>query len=343
MNTQIELVQEPVIKHQLKIVGKNVTSRIDELNVGNLVAADDTIQSLKSLRADLNKELKEFENQRKALKSAIAQPYSDFETVYKTEVSEKYKAAIDILKDKIGEFEIKVKDKKQADIERYFAELCANEKIDFLAFKDTGISINLSTSVKKYKDECNAFVSRVADDLLLIQGQEYAPEIITVYKSNGYNASKAITEVLQRKEQEKLEAERIKQAETDRRTKMLQALAMVYHQLTRSYNWVQDDNIYIELKDIESLSKEDFQKRYVEIEAQIKERTSTKPEPVPEKPTPAPAPKPTAAPLQAPSVEKKENAPEKTFKASFECTGTMAQLKALGQYMKENNITYKNL
>jgi hypothetical protein len=31
------------------------------------------------------------------------------------------------------------------------------------------------------------------------------------------------------------------------------------------------------------------------------------------------------------------------FDASFEVHGTMKQLTALGQYMKDNNITYENI
>jgi hypothetical protein len=35
--------------------------------------------------------------------------------------------------------------------------------------------------------------------------------------------------------------------------------------------------------------------------------------------------------------------PAETFKARFEVTGTMAQLRALGQYMKTNGLSYTNL
>jgi len=50
--------------------------------------------------------------------------------------------------------------------------------------------------------------------------------------------------------------------------------------------------------------------------------------------------KQVAAPISAPVIEA---TPKPTFTASFECVGTMAQLKAIGQYMKENNIIYKNI
>lgn len=335
--SEIKLVQKPIIQHKLVEIGASVTSRIEELNLETLVATDDTIKSLKNLRAELNKEFTEFENQRKTLKEAVAKPYMEFESVYKDEISEKFKNAVSLLKDKIAIFENKVKEEKKENIERYFNELCADAKIDFLKFKDMGIDINLSTSEKKYKEECQAYVSRVQDDILLIESVDYPAETITEYKTNGFNASKAIKSVYDRKEQEKLAAERIKADETARRVKMLHNITFVYSELTRTYNWVGDDSLNIDLKDVENLSKEDFNKRYVELERAVKDRTK-KEEPKPEA---NPEPKQPEV-LQAPKVE--TPAPkEKTYKATFEAEGTMAQLKALGQYMKDNNINYKNI
>ena len=80
---QIKLVQMPVIQHKLVEVGKEVKRRIEELNLPNLIATEDTIQSLKTLRADLNKEAKEFEDSRKMIKTKINEPYDEFEQVYK--------------------------------------------------------------------------------------------------------------------------------------------------------------------------------------------------------------------------------------------------------------------
>src|SRR5690606_32514635 len=142
----------PVIQHKLVEVGANVTKRIEELNLSNLIATDETIKSLKDLRAELNKEFTDFEGQRKALKQAVADPYVEFESVYNVEISAKYKQAVELLKDKISVFENNVKAEKKASIELYFKELCDASKIDFLKFSDTGLEINLSTSEKQYKE-----------------------------------------------------------------------------------------------------------------------------------------------------------------------------------------------
>lgn len=344
MTTEIKLVTAPVISHKLAEVGQSVTKRIQDLNLANLIATDDTIQSLKTLRADLNKEFTEFENQRKALKSAVAAPYQEFESIYKTEIEEKFKQAGDTLKDKIGEFENKVKTEKKANIVAYFNELCVSAKIDFLKFEHTGLEINLSTSEKQYKEKCTEFVNRVQDDIMLINGMDFAPETLVEYKSNGFNASKAISTVRDREEAKKLEAERLKRVETNKRIAKLQAMSMVYHDITKTYNYVSDESIYIEYKDVENLSASDWLKEITDIEILIntlKAALQAASQPVsPEQVTVQQ--KPAPAPLEAPK-EVQPEVQEKLLKASFEVTGTMAQLKALGQYMRDNNINYKNI
>ncbi len=344
METGITLIQGPVIQHHLAQAGRSVTDRLSGLNIANLVATGETIQSLKNMRAELNKELTGYEAQRKAIKQAISVPYSEFEEVYKKEVSEKYKQAIDTLKDKIAEFEDRLKTQKKADVTRYFNELCQAGNIDFLKFENTGIEINLSTSGKQYKEKCNDFVSRVTDDLILVNTMAYPAEITAEYKKNGLNASAAIKTINDRKEAERLETERIKLAETQRRESLLRNLSMIYHDLTKTFNWVGDENLFISRKDIEGLPAEDFRKRFVELESRIKARQSQSQPAETRQPETVQAPevKQPAGALKAP-VEEKQPEAVPTFTASFQVIGTMAQLKALGQYMKDNGITYKNI
>lgn len=340
MTTQIELVQKPVIEHKLFEVGKSVTARIEELNLGNLVATDDTIKSLKELRAELNKEFTEFENQRKALKSAVAAPYQEFETVYNSEISEKYKQAGELLKDKIGAFEAKVKADKEAAVKEYFAELTASVNIDFLTFKHTGIEVNLSTTEKKYKEECQVFVSRVQDDILLIQAVDYPAETMAEYKANGLNASKAITTIRDRKEAERLEKERIKAAETAKRTTALRVKNFTYSDLTKSYHWTGDESVSIEVSKLENMDSDEFTKFIAGVDILILEAKQAEAQKTTAPTAAAPITKPIAAPVE---VKQEPKPVEKVFIAQFEVSGTLAQLKSVGEFLKANNITYKNI
>lgn len=340
--TNIELVQAPVIKHKLQEIGEKVTKRLNELQLETLVATEGTVKGLKNLRADLNKELSDFEAQRKAIKEAIANPYSEFEAVYKSEIAEKYKAGIDLLKDKIDTVETKIKDEKKANLITYFNELVASEKIDFLMFEQLGLEINLSTTEKKYKEQINSIVSKISEDLELIKTQEFQAEILVDYKLS-LNVSLSINGVVERKKKEAEEAERLRIREKNRRIDLIRALGLVFLDITNAYEFNAD--IYITVADIEALSKSDFQTRLLEIEANIKEVERLKilakkeTEQLEQQiETPVEQPEQTQ-PLSAPVEEVKEE----LVKARFEVTGTMSQLRNLGAYMKANGIIYTNI
>lgn len=346
---QIKLVQSPVITHKLQEAGKAVSKRIEELEIDKQIATVETVKSFKDLRAELNKEFADFESQRKLIKEGVNNPYNEFEGIYKTEISEKYKLAIDLLKDKIAFVEDKVKSDKKASVESYFNELCISEKIDFIKFEKLGIEINLSTTEKKYKEQVNEYITKVVDDLNLIKSTDFEAEILTEYKSS-LNVSSAITTVKTRKENEKKEEERLKAEQKVNRINFIEKLGMQFIEITNAYEFNVD--IYLTLGDINNLSKDEFTEKYHDCEAKIKdvkakELASKQAEikvvdPEIQSPIATPIVAPIQKPISAPIVEvKKEVEPLKT--ASFEVTATMTQLRALGAYMKQNNINYKNI
>jgi len=349
-NTQIQLIQAPVFKHELVKLGASIKQRIEELRLDDLAVNDETIQGVKKLRATFNNEKKEVDGNFKEAISPATSIIDEIKAVKKEHVDAIYLEADSLLKDKIAAFEITIKTEKKNAVIAYFNELCAAEKIDFLKFEQLGIEINLSTTEKAYKEQVHTFVLRVTDDLMLINSLDFAAEMLTEYKSNGLNASGAISKVKTRKEAEKLEAERIKQVETERREKTLRDLAMVFHSLTNSFNYVGDDSIFITKSEINGISKEEFTKLFVEVEAKIKAKIEeNKPKPTLSAPptstniglfTPptVSAPKPLPAPAEViPVIEEK-----KTF-ARFEVWGTREKLMALGQYMRDNNLTYTTI
>lgn len=321
---EIQLVQVPKIVHRLQEAGARVTARLKELGVETLVATEDTVKSLKDLRAELNKELTDYEAQRKWVKEGVLNPYNEFEAIYKAEISEKYKAAVDTLKTKIEVVENKVKAEKRDRVKLYFDELCTAEGIDFIAFEKIGLDINLSTSEKKYKDQCTEFITKVQDDLNLIRTEEFQAEMMAEYKKS-LNSAQAITTVRQRKEAEKAEAERIKLAETLRRQKEVVDAGLAYDEFSKTF--VYNDEIFLSREFVTTATREEYILRLAELVEKIKADN------------PQQSKMQFAAPVAAPEVKKTEE----LVKASFEVTGTMSQLRALGQWMKDNHITYKNL
>ena len=337
MSEVIKVVQLPVIAYDaLKKIGAEVSERINALNLDGQVANEDTIKALKDLRAELNKELKEYEDQRKAVKAAVNDPYSKFEQEYKSEISEKYDIGIKTLKEKIDTFEIQVKKNKEQEIRTYFEELAKVEGLDWLKYDRLNIQVNLSTSLTAFKKQVLEFVSNVVDDLKLINSEKDFAEMLTEYKRS-LNASQAITTVRERKEAIRMEEERKKRDMIEKRNAYLMSLPMISHDLTKSKNYVYDENIYLLWSDLE-LPENEWRVKLLEVEAKIAQYKSRQQA---DGPTPT-APRPAPTTVSAPVVEQAKPV-EQTVQAEFRVTATMSKIRMLAQYMKDNQIEYENI
>ena len=191
----IEVKQLPIIEEQLR----NVSTAIDERvkNATSLLCTEETVKTIKELRASLNKDFKEFETQRKAVKEQVLKPYNDFENIYKECISDKFKNADLILKDRIDTVENELKAKKEQEIKDYFEEYKNANNIDFITYEQARINTTLSASMKSLKEQAKTFIDKVVDDLKLIETQEHKTEILIEYKQT-LNVSNAITAVTNR-------------------------------------------------------------------------------------------------------------------------------------------------
>lgn len=191
----IEVKQLPIIVEQLQEVKAEVTAKVEQAL--SLVCTEDTVKDVKKVRSDLNKELKDYEERRKAVKTAIMKPYNDFEEIYKDCISDTYKKADTELKGKIDSVENELKEQKKAEVKGYFDEYLTATGIDFVTFENANINVTLSASMKSLKEQAKAFVDKIVDDLNLIDTQENKDEIMYEYKQS-LNVSNAITTVANR-------------------------------------------------------------------------------------------------------------------------------------------------
>lgn len=325
----VELVQIPVIQHDLERIGKMVDTRLSELNLDGLVATEETIKSMKTLRADLNKELKDFEEQRKVVKELVNKPYQEMEDVYKQQVSDKYKNAVDVLKKKIDEHEFKIKLEKKQQLFDYFKDVTDLAGIDFVAFEEVGIDVNLSTTIKKYKEQIDEFIEKVNSDVSLINTQEHKAEIFVEYKKN-LNVSKAIQDVTERKQLEQAEQERLRLIEIDRRHNALKFLS--FDGFTQSYIHPLYKDLIITIEEVENMKRPEFEAKVALMKQAIKNRTEITAPVVETQITETPA---AETPIS-------QNVP-KILTARFEVKGTIEQLTKLNSLMKELKIEYKNI
>lgn len=194
-NNIIQVKQLPIIVEQLHEVKAEVTAKVEQAL--SLVCTEDTVKDVKKVRSELNKELKDYEERRKAVKKAIMTPYEQFETVYKDCISDTYKKADTELKGKIDNVENELKEQKKAEVKGYFDEYLIAKGIDFVTFENANINVTLSASMKSLKEQAKAFIDKIVDDLTLIDTQEHKDEILYEYKQT-LNVSNAITTVANR-------------------------------------------------------------------------------------------------------------------------------------------------
>ena len=191
----IVVKQLPQIEEHLKELSLDVDKKVE--NAKNLVCTEENVTTIKQIRASLNKEFKEVEQQRKIVKEQILAPYMQFEEIYKTYISDKYKSADNDLKVKIDSIENELKAKKEQEVKDYFEEYKTANNIDFITYEQTKINTTLSASTKSLKEQAKQFIDKIVDDLKLIETQEHKTEILVEYKQT-LNVTQAITSVTNR-------------------------------------------------------------------------------------------------------------------------------------------------
>ena len=209
MNDLIIIEQLPIIKERLASVSEEIEKKTAEALA--MICTEETVKTVKALRADLNKEFKTLEDQRKTVKEAVMKPYDEFDQLYKDLISSKFKAADAELSSKITEVESALKEAREKEVRAYYDEYAASLHISGYSFDRAGVNVTLSASLKSLKDAAKAFADRVYSDLLLIGTQEYSAEILVEYQKS-LNASEAIRLVIDRhlaiEEEKRKEAER---------------------------------------------------------------------------------------------------------------------------------------
>ena len=209
----ITIEQLPIIVYEkIENVGQEIDKRIKALDLDKQLVTEDTKKSVKDTRAMLNKELKDFEEQRKRIKEQVSAPYVAFEKAYNSFIKEKYEDADATLKLKIDEFERRLKLDKKERIRTYFTELCQANNIDFFPFERLCLNVRLNDTDKSLKDFVNTNIDNVVKSLAMIESlndpDEYKAEILTEYKQT-FDISTSIHNAQYRKQQREAELQRL--------------------------------------------------------------------------------------------------------------------------------------
>ena len=308
MNEQlITLKQAPIIIYErIKAVGQQIEAKIAELNLDNQLVTDETLKSAKNTRTTLRKELDDFETQRKYIKEQVNAPYEAFEKAYKEHIKVHYDKADSTLKSKIDEVQNRLLDDKRGRIKDYFTEFCASQGIDFLIFERLPLNITTSKSDKSLKDEVTNFVSEVSKSLQLIESfndsDEFKAEILTEYKQT-LDITRAIQNAQYRKQQREAELARIEAQRVAAEQARLAAEARA--------------------REVAPLQAPAQVINEAQSAAPVQPAAPIQPEPVQE------------------ATQVVQDYDNEIVQSSFTVIGTRAQLRALRDFLDNNNIQYQ--
>lgn len=211
-NALIQVTQSPIIEERLRTAKEGVDKKVAEAL--SLVCTEESIRTVKAYRADLKKQFDALEEQRKAVKAAVFEPYNRFEEVYKECVSEPFKRADADLKRKIDDVEAEIKRRCEEGLREYFSELCAANHVEWLEFEQTGVKVDLTSAKaktpKKLREQLASFVANTVQDIDAIADMENADEVLAEYKQC-LNFAEAVYTVQER--HKRIEAEREAKAE----------------------------------------------------------------------------------------------------------------------------------
>ncbi len=232
-NELIVVKQLPIIQERLKELSTEIDNKVE--NAKSLICTEETVKEVKQVRADLNKDFKDLEMQRKLVKEQVLAPYMQFEEIYKQYVSDKYKNADIELKNKVDSIENELKNRKEQEIRDYFEEYKTANNIDFITYGQARINVTLSASIKSLKEQAKAFIDKIVDDLKLIETQEHKAEILVEYKQS-LNVGNAITTVTNRFraiEEEKRRQEELKQRQLEEAKRIVEQNIKIQEEATK--------------------------------------------------------------------------------------------------------------
>ena len=206
----LECTQVPVIVENLMDMAASYQAKLDYINT--LPRDDEGMKAVKALRAEARKEFEELDTKRKEVKQKVMGPYNKAETIFKSFVTTPFNSLDKACKEFSDSVEGEMKARCEAQLQEYFAELCAMKGIHWLPWERMGIKVDMATArlkePKKAMETVKGKVEKICADLDTIS-QEFkgdAAEYLAAYESC-LDVSESIRRVNSRKEAQRIAEE----------------------------------------------------------------------------------------------------------------------------------------
>lgn len=226
INELVKVEQMAVIKQQLDVVGEEIKRKVDtipgvleEFSKLDSKEQEEKKQEIKKYRTYLSSIQKQLEEKRKEIKKEINKPYDEFNAYYEDNVKVLLSNGINQLDSTISDIEKKQINEKQIEIEEFIKEHIISNHLESIidvvnVIEYANLKINLSNSIKSLKESALNFISKVADEVKLIDLEETPSNLLYEYQRNGYDLTKAkLTLIERQKEIEELAKQREKEVE----------------------------------------------------------------------------------------------------------------------------------
>ena len=226
INELVKVEQMAVIKQQLDIIGKEIEKKtktipkiLKEFSKLEPKIQEEKKKEIKKYKAYLSSIQQQLEDKRKEIKKEINKPYEEFNTYYENNVKVLLTNGINQLDTTISDIEKKQINEKQVEIEEFIKEHIISNHLESVVdvidvIKYANLKINLSNSIKSLKESALNFISKVADEVKLIDLEETPRNLLYEYQQNAYDLTKAKLTLLERqKEIEELAKQREKEVE----------------------------------------------------------------------------------------------------------------------------------
>lgn len=339
MNNFIILKQAPIVEFsEMESRGLEVQQEISEMNIETIESTEENRSMMKKMRATLNKELGVFEDQRKMIHGKITQPYNEFKSSYEINIKALYEKASNDLKEKIAEVETKMLESKKTLLTAHFEK---QNQHKFIKLEDIDLNIILSATDKKLKSQIDEFLSKIDAEVKTINSMDNSVRILGYYQKTLDLTDSISTVNDDIKREKELEAARIAKEKTDKERKEKEAIEakkreelqakQALEKAERDAEIAEKNRIQAEQNAKTQVSKEaDDAKKQAEIDAKIAlERQAEAIE--------------YQAKLEQEKADReaKEAAENKIYTVRFEVKGNLESLKALKQYMNDENIKFE--
>ncbi len=189
----IRITEVPTIRSSVDELALVVKKRIADLRIEEIEPTEENKKLLKATRADLNKEIKNYEEQRKKIKEILLKDYNVFEEEYKKKIKALYDETDKILKEAID----KIQREQDQELKDYALEYL-NER---LAVNDPGviefdqIKINYANK-KQIRLSIDNYIDDILKSLSIIKTYgENEGRLYAIWLRTNFNLVEAITQL----------------------------------------------------------------------------------------------------------------------------------------------------